>query len=164
MTETTLVLLRHAKAAQTDEGEDIDRPLTTRGHGDAAAAGAWLLRRGLVPAHVLCSPARRTRQTWHAVAVALAEAAQPAAAYRAEIYDSTPGTLLSLLQELPDDAGTVLLIGHNPTVTGLSALLAPSSATPALRTAGIAVHRPRVPWSRLGPGDAALAELYTARG
>lgn len=165
MTERTLVLLRHAKAARAAEVPDIDRPLTPRGHADAAAAGAWLLRREVLPDVVLCSPARRTRQTWHAVAVALAEAAQPAVTYRGEVYHTDARTVLGLVREVDDDATTVLLIGHNPTISDVSALLAPSCDGDAgLRTAGIAVHRARVPWSRLGAGDAALVAQYTARG
>ena len=69
----TLVLLRHAKAeaAGSDAPDDAERPLTARGHADAAAAGAWLARHGLLPDVVICSPARRTRQTWHGVALGM---------------------------------------------------------------------------------------------
>ena len=64
MSERTLVILRHAKAERPAELADADRPLTQRGHADAAAAGAWLAARGYRPDLVLCSPAKRTRQTW----------------------------------------------------------------------------------------------------
>ncbi|GGJ89190.1 phosphoglycerate mutase [Pilimelia anulata] len=164
MRVTTLVLLRHAKAARPDDGPDFDRPLTTRGHGDAAAAGAWLRRKQYIPDVVLCSPARRTRQTWHAVAVALADAARPEVTYRAEIYESGAPGVLALLHDLGEHAGTVLLVGHNPTVSDMSALLAPAAVEEGgLRTSGIAVHRPRVPWARLGAGDAVLVEQHTPR-
>ena len=43
------MLLRHAKADNPPAVADIDRPLTARGHADAAAAGAWLAHRGYVP-------------------------------------------------------------------------------------------------------------------
>src|SRR5262249_13960879 len=71
-TSRTLVILRHAKAEAPNRAADLERSLTERGHADAGAAGAWLVARGYLPNLVICSPARRTRQTWHGVAVALA--------------------------------------------------------------------------------------------
>jgi hypothetical protein len=62
MTMHTLVLLRHAKAERPDRyPQDVDRPLSSRGRADAAAAGRWLADAGLVPDRVLCSPSVRTR-------------------------------------------------------------------------------------------------------
>lgn len=60
----------------------------------------------------LCSPAVRTRETLDLLAV------RPPAgtAFEPKIYDNDPGLLLSLVAEAPDDAGTVLLVGHNPAV------------------------------------------------
>jgi phosphohistidine phosphatase len=64
MTVRTLILLRHAKAADPDDyATDIERPLTARGHRDATAAGEWLRAQDLAPDAVLCSPAVRTRET-----------------------------------------------------------------------------------------------------
>src|SRR5687768_6379666 len=80
MTARTLVLLRHAKAETPGDQMDVERALTERGQADARAAGAWLAAQNLPPELVFCSPATRTRQTWHGVAMALAEAAPEAAA------------------------------------------------------------------------------------
>jgi len=164
VSEQRLILMRHAKAEPPDGGADIDRPLTVRGHADAGAAGAWLVRSELLPDLVLCSPARRTRQTWHGVAVALAEAASPTVTYAPEIYTGAVGELLQLIRAVQASARTVLLIGHNPAISMLTASLAPSTADKnGMRTAGIAVHQPRVEWDRLGPGDAALLLRHTPR-
>jgi phosphohistidine phosphatase len=81
----TLVLLRHAKADRPNGVPDVDRPLTERGHADSALAGAWLVKHGYVPDLVLASPSRRTRQTWHSVAVALANAGSPTVRYERDI-------------------------------------------------------------------------------
>ncbi len=167
MTGRTLVLLRHAKAEQSDDMPDIDRPLTTRGHADAAAAGAWLVDRGLIPDVVICSPSRRTRQTWHAVAVAIAGAAAdgPTVHYERRVYDGRVQDLLRLVRALDDKAGTALLIGHNLGISQLSALLGADGGrdSEGLRTAGLAVHRLPGPWSACGPA-AELVETHTARG
>ena len=73
MTNRCVVLLRHAKAERPARIADFDRPLTARGYADAGAAGAWLAHGGLLPSIVICSPAKRTRQTWHGVALGMAE-------------------------------------------------------------------------------------------
>jgi phosphohistidine phosphatase len=165
MTERTLVLLRHAKADRPAGVSDEQRPLTARGHADAAAAGAWLARSGLRPDLVLCSPAKRTRQTWHGIAVALAGSAAPTVRYEPDLYDGGAEDLLALVREVGEDVNTVLLIGHNPSVSVLSALLDPDAQADSdgLRTSGIAVHRASA-WSGIGRGEAALAAVHTARG
>ena len=60
-----LILLRHAHAEPAAAGQaDIDRPLSAQGLAEAEAAGRWLAAQGLVPDRVLCSPARRARESW----------------------------------------------------------------------------------------------------
>ncbi len=170
MTGRTLVLLRHAKAEAAPGKPDVDRRLSSRGHADAAAAGAWLGAQGHRPELVICSPARRTRQTWHAVAVALSETAPdapaPAVQYEADLYHGTAADLLTVVQTVPDAVSSVLLIGHNPTISQLSVLLDPDAGADSdgLRTSGIAVHRVPGAWAECGGRPAPLAASHTARG
>lgn len=59
-----LLLLRHAKSDwDSDVASDFERPLAKRGKNDAPKVGSWLYREGLVPDHVVSSPATRARQT-----------------------------------------------------------------------------------------------------
>lgn len=161
--DRTLVLLRHAKADRPNGVADIDRPLTERGHADSAAAGAWLVKHGYAPDVVLCSPAKRTRQTWHSVAVALAQAASPNVRYEREIYEGTAGDLLKVAQSADPGARVIMMIGHNPTISHLSELLDPDSEVDSdgLRTCGIAVHQTDVEWSVLAASK--LITVHTAR-
>lgn len=172
--ERTLVLLRHAKAEQPrEDGADGERPLTTRGHADAAAAGAWLARHALLPDVVLCSPALRTRQTWHGLAMGMTGSppeggptgSSPAVRYEPTAYDARPEELLELVRTVAPDAGTVLLVAHNPGISLLSALLDPQRADPdGLRTTDLVVHRPTTRWAALAPGSAPITARHTARG
>lgn len=172
MTNRRLVILRHAKAANPTGVADAERPLTDRGHADAAAAGVWLSHSGLAPDLVLCSPARRTRQTWHGVALGLTEAvptdaeggpASPTVRYEEAIYGASVRTLIATVRAA-GDAETVVLIGHNPGLSELSASLDPDKADPeGLRTAGIAVHEVTGAWTDVGPGAAPLSTSHTAR-
>jgi phosphohistidine phosphatase len=164
MSAHTLVLLRHAKADNPPGLSDVERPLVQRGRIDAWAAGAWLGTRELRPQLVLCSPARRTRETWHGVAVALAESGTdaPEVRYEPRLYTGDARVLLDLLRTVPNEAGTVLVVGHNPTVSDASVLLDPDAGeVAALRTAALAVHAVQGSWA--GLGSAELRERHTAR-
>jgi phosphohistidine phosphatase len=168
MTAHTLVLLRHAKADDPTGVSDIDRPLVMRGRLDAKAAGAWLAGRGFVPGLVLCSPARRARETWHGVALGLADAGVeggPEVSYERRLYSGDADDLLDLVRVVDEKVGTVLVIGHNPTISNASVRLEPDNAVGAftgLKTAGLAVHRCTGPWPTLGPATAELVERHTA--
>jgi phosphohistidine phosphatase len=169
--ERTLVLLRHAKAEQARNAPDLERPLTARGHADAAAAGAWLARHALLPDVVLCSAARRTRQTWHGVALGMTGSppeggpagSVPVVRYEAAAYEARPEELLTLVRSVPGETGTVLLIAHNPGISLLSALLDPDRADQdGLRTTDLVAHRPVASWPDLT--HAPITRRHTARG
>jgi phosphohistidine phosphatase len=165
MTVRTLVLLRHAKAANPERMADSDRPLTARGHADAAAAGAWLRSRGLRPARVLCSPSRRTRETWHSVRVALGDAASAAeVVMESALYDSGAATALDLIRATDPEVDVLIVVGHNPTVSMISTMLDPGTEVEdGLRTAGLALHSVDGDWLQCGPNRAPLTASHTAR-
>jgi phosphohistidine phosphatase len=161
MATRTLVILRHAKAVTPDGSADLLRALTHRGRTDAAAAGRWLVDMGYLPDLVLCSPARRTRETWHGVAEQLTRA--PRTEYVEALYGADLSELVDVVAEADPDATTVLLIGHNPGLSQLTALLDPTTGH-GLHTAGLAVHRADDDWAEWGSGPAPLVASHTARG
>jgi len=115
-----LILLRHAHAESAGAGQaDIDRPLSPEGLAEAEAAGRWLRDNALVPDCVLCSPARRTRETLEAVLDTIGYVEQRLVD---TIYEATPGDLLALA-EAHGDAERLLLVGHNPGLERLVALM-----------------------------------------
>ncbi|GLW34003.1 SixA phosphatase family protein [Actinoplanes regularis] len=172
MTLRTLILLRHAKAETPGELLDFDRSLTERGMSDADAAGAWLVDERLHPDLVICSPAKRTRQTWQAASLALAQGDQahgaPEVHYRDQLYYGGRTEVFDLLRAVPDTVRTILVVGHNPTVSEVSALLVPDAqwdgATVELKTSGLAVHTSEAPWSSVEPGSMSLSHRHVARG
>ncbi|MGC5166038.1 SixA phosphatase family protein [Luteimicrobium sp. DT211] len=157
-----LVLLRHAKAEPAGSGPDHARPLALRGRAQATQVGQTLTAAGLVPDVVLCSSALRTRQTWDLVAGRLP--ATPAVTVDDALYHLTVRELLALVHELPDDARTVLVVGHEPTMGAASAFLAgPDSdqgavtvARVGLPTGGYGVLEADAAWSAWGRGAALL--------
>jgi len=115
-----LILLRHAHAEPAADGQpDLDRPLTVQGLAEAQAAGRWLAEQGLVPDRVLCSQARRARETLEAVLEATGYVEQR---LDERIYEATAGTLAELA-DAHRDAERLLLVGHNPGLERLAALM-----------------------------------------
>lgn len=155
-----LVLLRHAKSDWPDVA-DHDRPLAKRGRRDAPAVGRWLGASGYVPDAVVCSTARRARETWDLAATGMAAAvprASPAVRYEPRVYEATVLGLLMLVREFDAGWRTALIVGHNPGLAELTAGLAsPDSAPPqAFPTAAVAVLGLPGPWAEAAPGEARL--------
>jgi len=110
----TLILMRHAKAAAHEpELADYDRPLAPRGQASAQALGDWLRDQDLVPDLALVSAAKRTMETWEALALADVTPVKSLG----ELYDGVPSTYLGQLAK--QDRDCVLMIGHNPTIASL---------------------------------------------
>lgn len=124
-----LLLLRHAKSAYPQGVADIDRPLGGRGLEAAPLMGDHMAREGLRPDHVLVSPARRTQETWAAIAPLL-EA--PPHETVPSIYEAASARILDAIRSAPDTARTLLVIGHNPGLAE-AALRLIGTGPPALR-------------------------------
>ncbi|AWH47789.1 SixA phosphatase family protein [Isoptericola jiangsuensis] len=115
-----LILLRHAHAEPATPGQaDLDRPLSPVGLAEAEAAGKWMKENNLLPDCVLCSPSRRTRETLEAVLAAIGYVEKR---LEDRIYEATPGTLAALVDERRD-LDRVLIVGHNPGLERLVALM-----------------------------------------
>ena len=155
-----LVLLRHAKSDWPDVA-DHDRPLAKRGRRDAPVVGRWIGAAGYAPDAVVCSTARRARETWELVSTGLTVAAPgvlPAVRYEPRVYDATVLGLLMLVREFDAAWRTALVVGHNPGIAELTAGLAsPESPPPqAFPTAAVAVLGLPGSWAEAGPGEARL--------
>src|SRR5215831_11758340 len=164
--DRTLVLFRHAKSAWPDVA-DHDRPLARRGIRAAPVMGRWLRETGLLPDQVLCSTARRARETWQFAQAGLA--ATPPVTFDDRIYQAAAADLLGLIREVPPATGTLLLIGHNPAIEDLALLLAAgpgAAAGPGSQPGGSQPGGSRPGGSRPGgsrPGGSQPGELDRMR-
>ncbi|MET7290335.1 histidine phosphatase family protein [Streptomyces sp. NPDC005573] len=160
-----IVLFRHAKA-DWPQVSDHDRPLAERGRKDAAVAGRALAGTGIPFDLALCSGAVRTRETWKLAVPELAH--RPKTVYEERAYEASPGELIALLNEIPDDVRHVILIGHNPGMHGVADILAGESdgdARERMRrrgfpAAGFAVLAYDGSWKGLEPGTATLTDYW----
>jgi phosphohistidine phosphatase len=161
----TILLMRHAKSDWGDPGlDDFDRPLAKRGIEDAPRMGRAVARLGVVPDHVVSSPARRARET--------AERFAEAAGFRGTIHDDAnlypgPGEAwIRALRGLSDDVSIALVVAHSPGCEEAAALLLGAGSSNAVRfpTGAILCAEADVErWSRLKPGNVTLRWFLAPR-
>ena len=118
----TLYLLRHAKSSWDNASQqDFERPLASRGRKACALIGEFIQEKGIDFDLVLVSTAVRTRET--------IELIKERAKFRGEvryderIYEATVSQLLEILSQIDNDRASVLLVGHNPGIEELLAVL-----------------------------------------
>ncbi|RMG16749.1 MAG: histidine phosphatase family protein [Planctomycetota bacterium] len=109
--ERRLIVLRHAKSSWSTGAPDRERPLNARGRRDAPRVGRALAEQGWIPEQVLCSDALRARETWARMCAAF----DPTPRHRClpELYLAGPAEVGPLLEDLPDELGCALIVGHN---------------------------------------------------
>jgi phosphohistidine phosphatase len=147
-----LIVLRHAKSDWSGGEPDLERPLARRGLRQAPEAGRWLAGNIESIDLALVSPARRTRSTWDLVAAELD--VPPPARVDDRLYAATAAGLVTVLRELTDDLGTVVLVGHNPTVEDLVERV--TGEVIEMPTSAIAVMELEQPWAEAGAQRAVL--------
>jgi len=166
----TLLLLRHAKSDYPPGIPDHQRPLAPRGIREAALAGDWLRAHAPAVDAVLCSTATRTRETLERTLI------DAPVEFVDRLYESTPGTVIDEINRVPKrfdaDVSTLLVIGHEPTMSALSLGLATddgSNDAAAERiltkypTSSIAVLRTSQSWDQLALNGATLVTFHVPR-
>ncbi len=167
-----LDLLRHAKSSWADpDHDDHERPLNARGETAAGAIGRYLAARGSLPDVVLCSSARRARETWERVARELPAEHPVELAVEDSLYLASPGALLERLRAIPAQVTSAMLVGHNPGLAQLAGALSREDpfnrGLDAMRakypTAGLATLRFEDPWGELAVGRGDLVRFLTPK-
>lgn len=152
----TLLLMRHAKAEDGCGAADYDRALTAKGWGQAERVGRLLAERGYAPDHVICSAAKRTRQTLDGVLGAMelsgGLSARPETDYAETAYLAGVDELLGLVNLVGADVSTVLVVGHNPAIAQVAASFVGSEALAAYSPATVAAVDLEVEWLYAAPG------------
>lgn len=108
-----IYILRHGKSSWEDPGlRDFDRPLAPRGTSAIGKIRAYMAVADIDPDIVLCSPAKRTRQTLEQIQPNFGDDTQ--IRFDHGMYNVGVRGLSNRLRRLPKDCSSVLLIGHNP--------------------------------------------------
>ena len=153
----TLYLLRHAKSSWSfDELSDQERPLNDRGRDDAPLMGQALAKRRICPDLVVSSPAVRAMSTAVLVAREM-QYAHDKIVVEPGIYGADVDDLLAIIHNLPDVAGAVLLVGHNPTITETANELSPSAINEMPTAAVVCLRFDCDKWAEVSKAN---AEFY----
>lgn len=163
-----LVVVRHAKAEQFAPS-DVERVLSARGRDDGRALGSWLAGSGIDPDVAYVSYAARTRETWDVVAGGAGWELAPQV--DGNLYGTDEQGVLELVHTTPDDATTVVVVGHNPTMAMLVQLLddgeGPASGEVelgAFPTSAAAVFTVDGTWDDVVPVGCRLVAFHVGRG
>ncbi|MCV7394937.1 SixA phosphatase family protein [Mycobacterium paraseoulense] len=116
--QRTLLLMRHAKSDYPPGVADHDRPLAPRGIKQAGLAGDWLRADAPAIDAVLCSTATRARQTLANTGI------DAPVRYSERLYGATPGTMIEEINAVGEEVETLLVVGHEPTMSALALGLA----------------------------------------
>lgn len=154
-----LLLMRHAKAAWPQDVCDHDRPLSSRGRGDARATGAWLAEMDWVPDLIVASDALRTRQTAELVIEGLATPVRNTT--DAHLYECGISDVLDTINASRAKVGTLLVVGHEPTMSATTAVL--TGRQVHFPTAAVARIEVEVPWEEVEGHTGDLVGLHTPK-
>lgn len=154
----TLFLVRHAKSSWDDADlNDVDRPLNKRGKIDAPKMGKHLSAAGARPELITSSPAVRALKTARKIADELGFKKSDVVVNE-RLYAFGASDVLDVIRSLDDDLDTVMLVGHNPAITGLVNELARSNID-NVPTCGVAEIKFKTgSWADV---DAGTGELVT---
>lgn len=155
----TLFLLRHAKSSWKDNLlEDHDRPLNRRGRDEAPLVGEYLRQRGLTPAFVAVSTARRAIQT---AAEVLSVIRYDGLVYTSrDLHLADSETLLSVIRKTPKRYPSLLVIAHNPGIEETIEQLT-GQASPMPTSSLAHIELPIEAWRELVPdGGGTLVETW----
>jgi phosphohistidine phosphatase len=153
MHSVQLHLLRHAHAGDPLKwhGSDDDRPLSSKGRGQAERLGALLAAVGFKTDAIVTSPKVRARETAEIVADRLG--------MRPTTDDRLADSLsFAALERVISDAGdpdSIVLVGHDPDFSELLGLLTGASLSTMRKGAFARIDGPRP----LEPGSGALRWL-----
>ena len=115
-----LLIVRHAKSSWKNPNlPDFDRPLNDRGERDAPVMAKRLAAADIRPEVIISSPAMRAVTTARCLADALGMAGENVCTDE-DIYEAGLTSLLAVVQGLPDEYESAILVGHNPGLTVLN--------------------------------------------
>lgn len=132
----TLYLVRHGKGVpRKDDCPDQQRQLSKTGAREVMAMSLHLRQSQILPDVILCSPTERACQTAEIMTHAL-----ECAPDRIEVYDETllndHEGLFKLIRNQPDAAQVVMVIGHQPALSGVAQKVVPLIDT-TIRTSSV---------------------------
>lgn len=154
----SLTLLRHGKSDWTNDLNDHDRPLAPRGIRSAKAIGNFLSMSEQVPSLVITSSAQRARDT---LQLAIRQGNWDSKIeIDARLYATTTDAVIERIHEVTASAKHLMLVGHEPTWSELTAALTNNNGSFRFPTGAMArIDFDIDNWSQLQKNDGELRWL-----
>ena len=156
----TVFFIRHAKSSWENPALlDSERPLNKRGKRDAPFMAKLLSAKACRPGLVLCSSSRRTQDTCRFFMKAL-DISNASLIISDNLYHASPNAVLNEISNVENDVETILLFGHNPTMTFLANKYS-STFVDNVPTCGILMVDFSIDnWSEVGDAQGVLSAFY----
>ena len=114
-----LLIVRHAKSSWDDFNiSDHERPILEKGKRKTIAVANQLKQKNIKPDLIISSTAVRAKETAMILANEL-EVPEDKIIYNKHIYHAYDDEVLSELYGLDNNINTVMVVGHNPTLTDI---------------------------------------------
>jgi len=162
-----LMLFRHGKSDwEVNFGQDHSRPLAHRGIKAAQTMGKLLAAARAVPDVVITSSAVRAHTTLELAMAAGHWACQTQVTDA--LYEASMAQVLQLVQQQPNEHQSLMLVGHEPTWSELTAYLVGGAAVRMPTAAIVGLEFDIATWSQVEAGRGLLLwllppKLFTLR-
>jgi phosphohistidine phosphatase len=167
-----LIIIRHAKAVQSADLRDHDRPLAPRGLADAALIGPVIEEAvGEVASRVsgatlvMVSTAVRAQQTWDQASAGMER--EPVVRDEPALYDALngPDDVIDVIRAVDESVGFLVVVAHNPGLEDLVALMPGGrAAIPAgLRTSSVVIADVDSSWQQFDPAVTQVCAITVPR-
>jgi phosphohistidine phosphatase len=154
----TLYLCRHAKSSWDDPGQaDEHRPITPQGIKKTQKVIKFLRSRKIIPGLIISSHAVRAYETALLIAEGTGYPEEKILTDR-KIYDGYYDRILDLIYGAPNDIGSLMIVGHNPTITHLANLFLHPGIEAMPTSAIVAISFNTREWESL-PGAEAVQDF-----
>lgn len=145
----TIYLVRHAKSSWQNPGQkDYERPLLESGIERTQKVTGFLLKKGVKPGLIISSHAVRAFETARLLAKALGYPEDDIQQDR-QIYLGTEDNLLDIVSSMPEELDSVMMVGHNPVMTGFAQMLQARIAEDLPTSAVVGISFETDDWTRI---------------
>lgn len=165
-----LLAMRHAKTEPFGGNDsDVGRELTDKGRKQAKTVAKGLAAFKMVPTRIACSSATRARQTCDRMLKVFGD--DPKVDYRQSLYEGGVQSVFDELAQTKEKHRTLLVLGHEPTISIACQWLASTESDPTLldllnlgmSPASIAVFGSNEPFNQWQLHSGELIALLTAK-
>ena len=158
----TIYLVRHAKSPKDEKGiKDWERPLTVAGIKKAQDIAQKLYRKKIEPCRMVSSHAFRALNTALIFAINMRYPVS-ALEINSSLYEKKASDILDMLKKQDDSISSVMIFGHNPSISNLSNLLTGKKGDDLPTSAAIAIRFTIEKWSDLEKSKGKV--IFTEQG